>query len=105
MTLSTSSTLGGFLQGMQANAMALTGTLVFLLVVFLIIRSFIARFVDQGEADSMRRGINWAAGVIAIVAVVGFGINGANYATNAIPRTDLDKSSVYDQMNSNIQKR
>jgi len=48
--------------------------------------------------------VNWAAGVLFVLALIGFGLNAMTYGTNAIPHTDLDKSSIYHDMDSNIKR-
>ncbi|OGC87478.1 hypothetical protein A3B33_02405 [Candidatus Adlerbacteria bacterium RIFCSPLOWO2_01_FULL_54_16] len=109
MTPSTSLTLEGFLRGLQAQSMWLIGSIVFILVALWLIRSIIAKSVENGmsakDAQTTRGFVNWAAGLITVLVLIGFAFNAANYATNLIPRSGLDKSSIYQDMDSNIQKR
>lgn len=109
MTPSTSLTLGGFLQGLQANMMGLIGSLIAILVVLLIVRWFVSKLlgeqsIEQGDANSARSWANGVAGVVALVVVAGFCINAATYATNVIPRSELDRSSINRDMDANIKR-
>ncbi|OGG76867.1 hypothetical protein A3B35_00225 [Candidatus Kaiserbacteria bacterium RIFCSPLOWO2_01_FULL_54_24] len=109
MTPSTSLTLGGFVQGLQANMMGLIGSLVAVLIILLIVRWFISKSlgeqgIEQGDANSTRRWANSIALIITIVVVVGFSWNAANYATNVIPRTGLDRSSINQDMDANVKR-
>lgn len=110
MTPSTSLTLGGFLQGLQAQTMGLIATIILILVARWVILSFVSKTQSVGGASAedtgpVRSFVNWGAGIVLVLTLVGFGWSAANYATNVIPHTDLDKSGVYQDMNSNIQKR
>lgn len=107
MTPSTSLTLQGFLQGLQGNMMGLIGSLITILIVLLIVRWFISKLlgeqsIEQSDATSARGWVNGIAGVLAFVVIAGFCISAATYATNAIPRSTLDASSIYRDMDNNI---
>lgn len=109
MTPSTSLTLGGFIQGLQGNMMGLIGSLVAILIVLFVVRWLISKSlgeqgIEQGEASSFRTWANGIAGVVAVVVVAGFCINAANYATNVIPRTGLDRSSINQGMDANVKR-
>ena len=107
MTLSTSLTLGGFLQGPQGEWMALIGALVFVLVVWIVIHRTISQFNTKEMVEDVataRRWTNRIAGIVVLLLLVGFVVNAATYATNAVPHSDLDKTSIYEQMHSNTQQ-
>jgi len=109
MTPSTSLTLGGFLQGLHSNLLGLIGSLIAVLIILLIVRWFISKLlgeqsIEQSDANSIRSWTNSIAGVVALVVIAGFCISAANYATNVIPRTGLDRSSVNQDMNANIKR-
>lgn len=108
MTPSTSLTLGGFLQGLQADLMGLIAALVIISVVIGVIHYFIRNAAkDSSDKELANDFLKWVdrIGLLVIVlTVIGFGIHAAVYATNSIPRSDLDKSGVYEQMDSNIKK-
>jgi heme A synthase len=106
MTPSTDASFGGFLQGMQANMMSLIGTIIFILVVWLLVRFIISKMTDnEDDAASAKRFVNWTAAIVGLLGIVGFSMNAMTFATNQIPHSDLDKSPVYDEMNSNIKKQ
>lgn len=106
MTPSTYWTFEGFLRGIQANMMAL----IFAIVLILLARFVILRFApkvmtdDAEEIRIVRWWVNRGAFMLFVIAIAGFGLSGASYLTNAIPRATLDASGVYKQMDSNIKK-
>ncbi|HEY4501693.1 MAG TPA: hypothetical protein VJJ20_01325 [Candidatus Paceibacterota bacterium] len=109
MTPSTTLTLGGFIQGLQSNMVGLIGSIVVILIVLLIVRWFISKSlreqnIEQTEANSARSWANSIAGIVALVVIAGFCINAATYATNVIPRTGLDRSSINHDMDVNIKR-
>ena len=103
MTPTTSLSMEGFLRGMQGNIGALIGSMIAIAVVLLIVRWFMARSLESDELPTARRWANRFAGLVAIVAIIGFVVNAAWFTTNIISRSSLDRSSVNEQMNSNIQ--
>jgi heme A synthase len=106
MTPSTDASFGGFLQGMQANMMSIVGTIIFILMVWLLARFIISKMTDnEDDATSAKRFINWSAAIVVLLSFVGFSMNAMTFATNQIPHSDLDKSPVYNEMNSNIEKQ
>ena len=109
MTPSTGLTLQGFLQGLHANMAGLVASIVAILVVLLVVRWFINKMANSSEmGDSevatARGWANGIAGVLACIVLVGFAVNAASYATNVIPRTGLDRSSINQDMDANIKR-
>jgi hypothetical protein len=110
MTFSTSLSFGGFLQGLQADLMSLIGSLICICLLWFIVRWVVRTSVadasktETAQALQALQSVNKVMKFIILLTVLGFGVHAATFATNAIPHTDLDKSSVYDQMNSNIKK-
>lgn len=105
MTPSTSSTFGGFLQGMQAQTMGIIGTVFGIFVLWLIVRWFANRLAEnQEEAREVGGFANKGALALGVVAVLFFGYNALMFTTNVIPHSTLDRSSINLQMDSNIKK-
>ena len=109
MTPSTSLTLQGFLQGLHGNMMWLVGSIITIVVVLMIVRWFISKSlkeqnIEQSDAASARSWANSIAGVVTLVVIVGFAFNAATYATNAIPRSELDRTSINRGMDANIKR-
>lgn len=109
MTPSTSLTLQGFLQGLHGNMMWLIGSIIAIVVVLLVVRWFINKVAKGGdmndsEAATARSWVNGIAGVVALLVIAGFCINAATYATNTIPRSELDRSSINRDMDVNIKR-
>ncbi len=109
MTPSTSLTLQGFLQGLQGNMMWLIGSIITIVVVLLVVRWFINKMakdggMDDSDATTVRSWVNGVAGIVALVVITGFCVNAASYATNAIPRSELDRSSINRDMGANIKR-
>ena len=109
MTFSSTLTLGGFLRGLQREMVGLIGSIILIIIILLIVRWFISKLltshdIENDEAVSGRKWAGSIAAVLICLVLVGFAINAATYATNMIPHSDIDKSGVYTQMNSNIQK-
>ncbi len=110
MTPSTSLTLQGFLQGLHANAMGLVVSIITIMVILFVVRWFINKVaksndMDDSEVASARSWANSIAGAVTCIALIVFAINAATYTTNVIPRTGLDRSSINQDMDANIQKR
>lgn len=109
VTPSTSLTLQGFLQGLHGNMMWLIGSIIAIVVVLLIVRWLINKMTKDGEMNESEAATarNWANGiasVVTLVVIAGFAINAATYATNMIPRTGLDRSSINQDMDANIKR-
>jgi len=107
MTPSTTLTLEGFLRGLQAEIAALIGAVILILIVLLLARWLInqrAANRDVFDATSARSLANKIAGIVFLLVLVGFAVNAATYASNVVPRSDLDGSSIYRDMDSNIKR-
>lgn len=105
MTPSTSLTLQGFLQGLHGSMFGLIGSLVAIVVILLFTHWVISKSADSGsEVATARSWANRIFGVIALLVILGFGVNAATYATNIIPRSTLDRSSIYEDMNENVER-
>jgi hypothetical protein len=103
MTPSISLAPRGFLQGLQAEVMWLIAAIIAVVILLLLVRWCIGKLADtQQKARSARRVANGVASVVALLVLVAFCLNAATYATNAIPRSGLDRSSIDEQMNFNI---
>ncbi|HEY4487130.1 MAG TPA: hypothetical protein VJB70_05400 [Candidatus Paceibacterota bacterium] len=105
----TSLTLQGFLQGLHGNMTGLIGSIIAIAIVLFIVRWFINKMakdadLDDSETATARSWANGIAGVVALVVIAGFCINAVTYATNAIPRSELDRSSINRDMDVNINR-
>ena len=98
----------GFARALQGDAMLLLGGLVLLVVVSLLInRAFNLSAERQGvTADKVKEMRWWKRKIITVLivlAIVSFGWRITTFAlANRIPRADVDKSGVYEKMDSNI---
>ena len=104
MTSPTSLTMDGFIRGLQAELMVLVAIILGIIVVRGIILSVMRKTQSVGVTSSVPRFVNWGTGIAFVLVLIGFGWNAATYGTNAIPHSDLDKSSIYQQMDSNIKR-
>ena len=109
MTPSVSLTVEGWIRGLQAEMLAIIGVVLGIIVVRWVILSLMLKVRPVGNAPGEGRNrirglVNWGAGIAFVLALAGFGWNAAIFGTNAIPRSDIDKSSVYQQMDFNIKR-
>lgn len=89
----------GFLRSLQGDLMVAIGALVLIGILYLLLLRF-------APADRARNGIHRGAAllvlfVLVVVAWRAFSVG----AANRTPRQDVDKSGVYDQMNSHKQQQ
>lgn len=92
----------GFLRTLQPDIGGVLGSMLFMLIFWVIVSMVINRTRDDNpEAKSHQRILNWgvAAVVIAILVLTIYGALG-RMAANRIPRSDVDKSAVYERMES-----
>lgn len=98
----------GFLRAMQGEIMALVGFIIFLLFIGWIVAWLTKRAVEERKSTSeeMQEILKWRGKIIKLLIIISlliFGWQAVTFiAANRIPRADVDKSSVYDQMDSNI---
>ncbi|PCI28480.1 hypothetical protein COB52_03615 [Candidatus Kaiserbacteria bacterium] len=109
MTPTTELTLEGFLRGLQSNITSLVGTFVFVLVMLFIVKWFIKKLLEtEGltpkEAVTARLWANSSFFLVIVLVLIGFSMNAVTYATNTIPRVGLDGSSIYEDMDANIEE-
>ena len=104
MIPSTSLSLMGFFQGLQGELYTIIYTIISILVIRWIALIVVKKiqFDSEEELTTSRNFINLFSGIILLISVVGFIVNATIFTTNVIPHSDLDKTSVYEQMNSNI---
>jgi branched-subunit amino acid permease len=104
--LSTSPTLGGYVQGMQAQMMSLIGALIFIAIVWWLVRLVVYKTAEnEADAVTVSGYVSKIAWTVILLTFAGFSFNALTFATNQIPHSDLDKSSVYEDMNANIKKQ
>jgi phage-related holin len=112
MTPSNELTLQGFLQGLQGNMMWLFGSIIAIVVILMIARWFIKKIAREDREDGIEEievkaalsRINRTALVFVLIMVALFCINATMYATNTIPRSELDRSSINRDMDANIKR-
>lgn len=94
----------GFFRALQGDITGLVLSLIFLVAILLVARAAIRRL--DGRPDLRRSALLWtnrAAAALVMVCVGGFVLHAALVASaNRIPRSDVDKSGVYKQMDSHL---
>jgi hypothetical protein len=109
MTPTTQFAAEGLFRQLQPAILSLIGIIVGILVLLWIIRSFVRRTrtigVPADGAPPVQSFLNWGAGILITVAVFGFVWHLlAVLAVNRMPRAELDRSTIYEQMDSNIKR-
>jgi cell division protein FtsX len=99
----------GFFRALQGDIMSLVGGLLFVLAAWLMVRWLIGKArrddLDTAHGRLPLTTANRVALIVAAVIVGGFVWRAISVTSvNRMPRADLDKSGVYQQMDSNIQK-
>jgi hypothetical protein len=85
--------------------MGLAGALLVILVVWLVVRSIIGRGAAGITQTRLRAWADRGASLLALVIVGGMLWHVVTVATaNRLPRQDVDRSPVYDRMDSIIKK-
>ncbi len=108
MTPTTGFAAEGLLRQLMPSAMSAIGAIVIIIVAVWVIRSFTNRVqVTEGASIEDFKGsmgwLNWGSKILILLILVGFVWNALSVtAINRMPRSDLDGSAVYDQMNNNI---
>lgn len=91
----------GFLRSLQANGLIFVGFLVALALAYLFARWFIKHQAPDDEvAQTARVWTNFVTTSLVIVAVVVLSWRAFEMASiNRMPRADVDRTGVYEQMN------
>jgi len=98
--------LEGLLRSMQGDVMGLIGFIIFILLVLWFARFLIGKTkgeigMTDEQAVSAKRTVRTVAGAIIILGLGGFAWHAVSVtAANRIPRSDVNKAGVYDQMNN-----
>jgi hypothetical protein len=110
VNFSTSGSVEGFLRVIQGDLTGVLGLILFIIVAALLVRWLLG--LGQGEdglsakdVQDARRLTRSLALWIVLFALIGFSWRMVVLASvNYMPHADIDKSSVYEQMNSNIKR-
>lgn len=100
----------GLLRALQGDIMALIGFIVILLVVGWIVGQMVKQSAGAGKEmdDDAKNVLKWRKKIIICLILLAsflFAWRAVTFiSANRIPRADVDKSSVYDQMNLNIKR-
>lgn len=98
----------GLLLQLIPSAAGAIGTVVFVFVIYVIIRSFMKQAkategMTEDEIKTSLTWLNWARNGIIALVFFGFGWHTIGViAINRTPTVDLDGSAVYKQMENNI---
>jgi hypothetical protein len=94
----------GFLRTLQGDVTGMAVSLIVLIAVLLGARAFVRQ--RSGGPDSRQAALartNRSVAVLALLFVGGFVLHAALMtSSNRIPRSDVNKSGVYDQMDSHL---
>jgi hypothetical protein len=96
----------GFFRSLQGDLMSFVGSLVLVLVALVLVRWAIKKLRDDNglAATKAQAARNWAGRIamaLALVAVAAVMWRAASFASiNRTPRADIDRSGVYEQMDT-----
>jgi len=100
----------GFFRALQGDFRSLVGWLLSVLAAWLVIRWLIGKARQNGwntgrDEQFPRTAANRVALIVTCVVAAGFVWRAVSVTSvNRMPRADLDKTGVYQQMDTNIQK-
>lgn len=98
--------LEGFLRSLQPQLggffLFLFSTLIVYLIVYLILRAFFIRsLISRSDQQNAVRVLNWGVGIIIAILLISTAVTTiSRMGANRLPRNDVDKSGVYEQMES-----
>ena len=95
----------GLLRSLQAEILGLAGALLAILVVWLVVRSIVARGAAGVTQTRLRAWTDGCASLLALVLIGGMLWHVIAVATaNRLPRQDVDGSPVYERMDAITKK-
>lgn len=100
----------GLMRALQPQAFALVGIIVAILVTLFRVkalgRALMMEDTTVGEFSSWKRVANQVAGLVIVIVLVGFIFQAATQTFSLrVPRSDVDGSGVYQQMENVAQPR
>lgn len=98
----------GLLRALQGDIMAFIGLFFLLLLIVWSIGRVVNKLIETGNmtGDEAKKIFKWRRGIFiffVLLAIIVLTLRAVVFiSVNRIPRADVDKSSVYEQMNSNL---